>query len=65
MMNRSNWRIEERGWWLNKKLTIGVYREDDGRWHGYVADKDSPENTVGFKTMAEAMADAEKRAEKR
>lgn len=61
-MQRSNWHMEARGWWLNDALNIGVCRESDGRWHGYVANKDSPENTVGFKTMAEAMADAERRA---
>lgn len=63
-MRRNNWHQEARGWWLNEALTIGVCREADGRWHGYATDKDRTENTVGFKTMAEAMADAEKRAMK-
>jgi len=58
-MSKEEWKMEEAGWWING--SIAVVRESNGRWHSYVTEDDTPKNSPSFKTMQEAMQDAEKR----
>ena len=55
------WKKCEPGWWHNHVLKIGVCKERDNRWHSYATDNDGYYTSPSFKTMKEAMRDAERR----
>jgi hypothetical protein len=56
-----NWTEQEKGWWVCREMKVGVCKEIDHKWHGYIDAKDSLTSTEPFKTMREAMADVERR----
>jgi hypothetical protein len=60
---KAHWERIESGWWASSKPTLGVYREKDRKWHSYITTTETPSNTPVFKTVREAMIDAERRYE--
>lgn len=56
------WERLDRGWCIATGCTdIGVCLESDGLWHSYATDEDEGRSTPGFKSLAAAKRDAEKR----
>jgi hypothetical protein len=53
MKKLSEWECWEPGWWVYGD--ISVVMERDGKWHPYVRNGDTPDNTPAFKTMRSAM----------
>ena len=58
---KADWKQEEPGWWCSCNPMLAVCKEDDGKWHSYIAFSELPMRTPGFRTMREAMIDAENR----
>ena len=58
---KADWQQIHSGWWVALKPNLGVSKEDDGKWHSYIRHIELPKDTPGFRTMREAMIDAEKR----
>lgn len=58
----ADWKCQESGWWIADHPAIGVSKERDGKWHSYALLTDTIENSPAFKTMREAMIDAEARS---
>jgi hypothetical protein len=58
---KARWECIEPGWWTSTRPTLGVCLEKDNNWHSYITTLESPDNTPAFKTMREAMIDAERR----
>lgn len=58
---KADWKMEEPGWRLSSKPKLGVNKERGGKWHSYITAQENPDNTPRFRTMREAMIDAENR----
>jgi len=58
---KADWKMDEPGWWLSSKPKLGVSKERGGKWHSYITAEENPGTTPGFRTMREAMINAENR----
>lgn len=58
---KAHWECIEPGWWTSTCPTLGVCLEKDRKWHSYINTRETYKDTPGFKTMREAMIDAERR----
>ncbi len=61
IMRKGDWEIQHKGWWCHTSGNMGVALESDGKWHSYIDTRETVMQTPGFKTMIEAMKNAEKR----
>jgi hypothetical protein len=59
------WEQVEPGWWVCRKMALAVCLERDRRWHSYIMPGDTVTNSPRFRTMKQAMQDAELRAGER
>lgn len=59
-----NWTMIQKGWWVCESKGVGVCLERDGFWHSYISDDENLAIAPAFKTMKEAMKNAEKRVRK-
>ena len=55
------WEKVERGWYVDRERYIAVSMEIGGKWASYVSISDTLSSAPRFKTMREAMKDAENR----
>ena len=58
---KANWKQLESGWWCASHPMIAVFKEYNGRWYSYIHHSELPKTTPSFRTMREAMIDAENR----
>jgi hypothetical protein len=54
------WEQVEPGWWVCRELAVCLER--DRKWHSYAMQGDTVANSPRFRTMKQAMQDAEQRA---
>ena len=58
---KGDWRFIMSGWWGSNHPMLAVRKEDNGKWYSYVNARERAKETPAFKTMREAMIDAERR----
>ncbi len=63
--HKKDWTMEQKGWWVNIRKNIGVCIESDGKWYSYISSQERIMQTPCFKTMKEAIKNAETRFAKK
>lgn len=64
MKLKDGWEVVEKGWYCNHSLVVSVHKMPNGIWESVATAYDNSYGGRFFKTLTEAMEDAEKRAEK-